>query len=130
MSDTNSLRLDKWLWAARFFKTRKLAAESISGGKIHLNKQRTKPGKEIKIGDQLSINKAGYNWDIAVTGINKQRRPASEAALLYEETAESRTKRQQRIIEQKEKNALLDHSERECKPTKKQRRQIHRFVRS
>ena len=70
--EIESLRLDKWLWAARFYKTRKLAADAISGGKIHLNGQRTKPGKEIKVNAKLFISKDHYTWDITVTGINKQ----------------------------------------------------------
>ena len=68
-----SIRIDKWLWTARFFKTRSLAADAVSGGKIHCNKQRVKPSKEIKIGANLSIHKEGYEWDITVTGIAKQR---------------------------------------------------------
>ncbi len=126
-SKAESLRIDKWLWAARFFKTRKLAADAVSGGKVHLNGQRCKPSKEVKIGSDLHINKDQYSWDIVVKGINQQRRPAPEAALLYEENEESRMKRQQQIIQQKQEKALVDHSERPRKPTKKQRRQIHRF---
>lgn len=127
MTELESIRLDKWLWTARFFKTRKLAAEAISGGKVHLNNQRTKPGKEVKPGAHLFITKDQYSWDIEVLGINSHRRPAKEAVLLYEESQESHDKRQQQIIEQKEKRSLMDHSERERKPNKKQRRQIHRF---
>ncbi|MGR9114478.1 MAG: RNA-binding S4 domain-containing protein [Gammaproteobacteria bacterium] len=127
MPPSDSLRLDKWLWAARFFKTRKLAAEAINGGKVHLNDKRTKPGKEIGIGARLSISKDQYQWDITVTGINSQRRPAQEAVLLYQETEESRLKRQQLIIQQREERALLEHSERPHKPNKKERRMIHRF---
>jgi len=127
MPSPDSIRLDKWLWAARFFKTRKLAAEAISGGKVHLNNQRAKPGKEISIGARLAISKDQYSWDITVTGINNQRRPAQEAALLYEETEESRLKRQQLIIQQREERSLLEHSERPHKPNKKERRLIHRF---
>lgn len=129
MSQPDSIRLDKWLWAARFFKTRKLAAEAISGGKVHLNNQRAKPGKEVGTGAKLTISKDQYTWDITVTGINSQRRPAPEAALLYEETEESRLKRQQLIIQQKEERTLMDYSERPHKPNKKERRLIHRFKR-
>ena len=126
MTQTDSLRLDKWLWAARFYKTRKLAAEAVAGGKIHLNGQRTKPGKEVKIGSKLMISKDHYTWDIAITGINSQRRPAKEAVLLYEETAESLTKRQQQVAQQREEKALFNQSH-DQRPNKKQRRQIHRF---
>ena len=129
MSAPESIRLDKWLWAARFFKTRKLAAEAISGGKVHLNSQRVKPGKEIGIGAALTINKDQYSWDITVTAINTQRRPAPEAALLYEEKEASRLKRQQLVIQQREERALMETRERPHKPNKKERRMIHRFKR-
>ncbi len=129
-NDTDSLRIDKWLWAARFFKTRKLASEAVSGGKVHVNGQRCKPAKEIKAGDRLIISKNQYNWEITVLAVNKQRRPAPEAALLYEEDAASREKRQEQIRLHKAQQSLLPHSERERRPTKKQRRQIHRFKRS
>ena len=86
MSQLESLRLDKWLWAARFFKTRKLAAEAVSGGKVHLNGQRTKPSKDVKIDSHIVIHKDQFSWDITVLGINAQRRPAAEAVLLYKET--------------------------------------------
>ncbi len=89
MSELEVIRLDKWLWTARFFKTRKLAAEAISGGKVHVNNQRAKPGKEVKPGATLSISKDNYRWDITIIAINGQRRSAKEAVLLYEETAES-----------------------------------------
>lgn len=126
MQENESIRLDKWLWAARFFKTRKLAAEAISGGKVHLNGQRSKPGKDVKRGSKLSINKDSYSWDIIITGINHQRRPAKEAILLYEESTESHTKRQQLIAQQREERTLFDHRQK-AKPNKKERRQIHRF---
>ena len=119
-------RLDKWLWAARFFKTRKLAADAVAGGKVHLNHQRTKPGKEIKTGSTLLISKDHYSWDITITGINSQRRPAKEAVLLYEESPESQAKRQQQIEKMREERALFDHTH-DRRPNKKQRRQIHRF---
>ena len=128
MSDTESIRLDKWLWSARFFKTRKLAAIAISGGKIHLNGQRTKPGKDIKVGSRLEISKDQYSWDITITGINQQRRPAKEAVLLYEETIESHQKRQELVTKNREERALFSHGK-EHRPNKKERRQIHRFKR-
>lgn len=127
MIDQETVRLDKWLWAARFFKTRSLAAEAISGGKVHVNGQRVKPGKEVKVGTDLSINKDGYRWDITVVAINGQRRSAKEAVLLYLESAESLAKREQQMIQIREQRALLDFSVRAHKPNKKERRQIHRF---
>ncbi|MDC9728486.1 MAG: S4 domain-containing protein [Methyloprofundus sp.] len=126
MEKITSLRLDKWLWAARFFKTRKLAAEAVSGGKVQLNGQRTKPSKEVKIGSHLLIHKEQFSWDITVLGINSHRRPASEAALLYEESAASIEKREQDIIQRREERQFL-HAEPSTRPNKKQRRLIHQF---
>ncbi len=123
-----AIRLDKWLWVARFYKTRKLAAEAVSGGKVHLNEQRTKPGKEIKIGAHLFITKDLYQWNITIVSLAKHRKPSKEALLLYEESQESIDKRQKQIALNREKKALQDHHK-EHRPNKKERRQIHRFVR-
>ena len=125
--ELEAIRLDKWLWTARFFKTRKLASDAISGGKVHVNHQRTKPGKDIKPGALLSISKDGLRWDITITALSNQRRSAKEAILLYEETAESLAKRQQQIIQQREQRELFDFSGQDHKPNKKERRLIHRF---
>lgn len=127
MTELESVRLDKWLWAARFFKTRKLASDAVSGGKVHLNDQRTKPSKEIKPGAKLSISKDNYTWDITVIALSEQRRPAKEAALLYEESAESQEKRQQQVIQQREQRELFGFTNKDHKPNKKERRLIHRF---
>jgi ribosome-associated heat shock protein Hsp15 len=126
-TELEAIRLDKWLWTARFFKTRKLAAVAISGGKIHVNNQRTKPGKEVKPGTKLTITKDTYRWDVTITALSSQRRSAKEAVLLYEETAESLAKRQQQIIQQREQRELFDFSGHDHKPNKKERRLIHRF---
>ncbi len=128
MSQPESLRLDKWLWAARFFKTRKQATEAINGGKVHLNRQRTKPGKEVKIGATLQITKDLYSWEITVTGLNNQRRPAKEAVLLYEENPESHAKRQQEVAKRRDDRQSDPRTLK--RPDKKQRRQIHRFKQS
>lgn len=127
MPDLEAIRLDKWLWAARFFKTRKLAAEAISGGKVHVNEQRTKPGKEVKTGAMLSISKDTYRWEITIVAINGQRRSAKEAVLLYQESAESLAKREQQIIKSREQRELFDFSGKDHKPNKKERRLIHQF---
>ncbi len=121
------MRLDKWLWAARFFKTRALATEAINGGKIHLNGQRAKPGKDIGVGVRLEISKDQYTWDITVNALNAQRRPASEAALLYEETPESHAKRQAEVERRKTERELGGQPDQ--RPDKKDRRMIHRFKR-
>jgi ribosome-associated heat shock protein Hsp15 len=127
MPELEVIRLDKWLWAARFFKTRKLAAEAISGGKVHVNDQRAKPGKEVRVGALLAISKDNYRWDITITAISGQRRSAKEAVLLYEESPESRAKREQQIIHNREQRELFDFSGKDHKPNKKERRLIHRF---
>ncbi|MBK8814087.1 MAG: RNA-binding protein [Methylococcaceae bacterium] len=126
-AEVESVRLDKWLWAARFYKTRSLATEAINGGKVHVNDQRTKPGKEVKIGTEIKISKNGYTWDITVTALNPQRRSAKEAVLLYEESPESHAKRQQQIKEQRENKELFNYTGIDHKPNKKERRLIHRF---
>jgi ribosome-associated heat shock protein Hsp15 len=121
------VRLDKWLWAARFFKTRQLAAEAVTGGKVHLNGQRAKAGKEIAVGAHLQISKDQLTWDLTVVHLGQQRRPAKETALWYEETAESVKTRQEAVAKAREDRELgvqPDH-----RPNKKERRAIHRFKR-
>ncbi len=122
------MRLDKWLWAARFFKTRSLAAEAIKGGKVHVDGQRVKPSKEISIGSRLEITKEPYAWEITVSALNNQRRPASEAVLLYEESPESQQRRQQEVARRRAEKESAGQPMR--RPDKKQRRQIHRFKRA
>ncbi len=127
MADLEAIRIDKWLWTARFFKTRKLASDAVSGGKVHLNGQRCKPSKEVKIGMLMTITKDIHQWNLTVEGINSHRRPAKEAVLLYKEDQASIDKRQEQILLEKEQRAAMPHAEREHRPNKKQRRQIHRF---
>lgn len=127
MTEDTDLRIDKWLWAARFFKTRQLAADAVSGGKVHVNGQRCKPGKVLRIGDKVTVSKDQLSWEIEVTELNKQRGPAKQAAQLYNEDDSSVAKRQAQVELRKQQQAMLHPSEREHKPNKKQRRQIHRF---
>lgn len=121
-------RLDKWLWAARFFKTRALAVEAINGGKVHVNGQRAKPSRNVHAGDRLEISKPPYSFAIEVLGLEKQRRPASEAQALYQETAESQAKREQ--LREQLKNEPLGFREQKGRPSKRDRRHIIKFTRS
>jgi len=91
----DKVRLDKWLWAARFFKTRSLSAESVSGGKVHLNSQRVKPARAVSIGDTLIIHRGYDEYTIVIQGIAEKRGSAKIAQTLYEETAESIYRREQ-----------------------------------
>lgn len=125
---SESMRLDKWLWAARFFKTRQLAIDAINGGKVHVNGQHAKPGKDIGVGTKLSITKEPYAWDITVTALRSQRRPAPEAALLYEETTESLAKRQEEASRRREERNMGIPAD--SRPNKRERRLIHRFKRA
>jgi ribosome-associated heat shock protein Hsp15 len=120
-------RLDKWLWAARFFKTRVLASEAVTGGKVHLNGDRVKPGRTIKVTDRLTISKGQFEHDVIVEGLNPKRRPAKEAQLLYQETEESINAREERSKEIKAMNSQMVFTEK--RPSKKGRRQIVRFKR-
>ena len=119
-------RIDKWLWNARFFKTRSLAAEAITGGKIDVNGARPKPSRIMRIGDQLSIRRGPYEWTVVVKGIAKLRGPASEAQLLYEETAESIRKRELTSAQLKLERPPEFHSP--GRPSKKDRRAVLRFT--
>ncbi len=130
MSETGAgldeLRLDKWLWAARFFKTRGLAVEAINGGRVQVNGQRAKPGRAIRPGALLRIHKGSLEWEIEVLALNRQRRSASEAALLYEEREESRLRRQEMVRQRREVGPMA--AEPPGRPTKRDRRMIHQFT--
>jgi ribosome-associated heat shock protein Hsp15 len=120
------IRLDKWLWAARFFKTRTLAAEAIAGGKVHLNGNRVKPAHGVASGDQLQIRKGPYEFVVWVKALSNRRGPAQVASQLYEETPESQATREQ-LAELHRLSALATpHADK--RPNKKQRRQITRFI--
>ncbi len=118
-------RLDKWLWAARFYKTRQLAAEAINGGHVHLNGQRVKPSRVLQVNDKLSIHKTPFTFDITVEGLSSRRGPAKQAQLLYVEDEQSIKKRDE-VAEQRKLNAaMMPHTER--RPDKRDRRRIIRF---
>jgi len=118
-------RIDKWLWAARFFKTRSLAAAAVDGGRIKWNGQQVKPARELKPGDELDIVAGESRWTVVVRGVSAQRRPAPEARLLYEETAESAARRLQQ--QEIRRLAPMPGADLKGRPTKKAGRLIRRF---
>ena len=124
---STELRLDRWLWAARFFKTRGLAAEAVSGGLVHLNGARTKPAKPARVGDSIEIQRGDLVTTIVVRALAEQRRPASEAVLLYEETPESVRARTEYVTRRRE--AAAGRFERLGRPTKQDRRESIRLRR-
>jgi len=126
-SDENQ-RLDKWLWAARFYKTRSLAVEAINGGKVHLHKQRVKASRTIKSDDILTISKPPYEFEITVLGVSKHRRPAPEAQLLYQESDASKIKREK--LHEEIKNQPLGFRHEKGRPSKRDRRHIIKFIRA
>ena len=123
----DALRLDRWLWAARFFKARSLAADAVSGGKVHLNGVRVKAAKPVRVGDTLAIRQAAYEATVIVRGLSTERRPAREAALLYEETEASRTQRARLAAELRAQTAHPAHPR--GRPSKKARRDITKLAR-
>ena len=119
-----TVRIDKWLWAARFFKTRSMAADAVTGGKVELNGDRVKPAKSVKVGDELKIRIGFYEHVIAVRGLSEQRGPAVVAQALYEETPESaaaRAKLAERMRYEMPKGTESG------RPSKKDRRDIRRL---
>jgi ribosome-associated heat shock protein Hsp15 len=120
-----SMRLDKWLWAARFFKTRALATAAISGGKVHVNGERVKPARRISPGETLTVQKGPYRFSLTVAGLSAQRRPAEEARTLYRESDASVAAR----LRLHDERRLLGHGagQHERRPDKRTRRLIHRF---
>jgi ribosome-associated heat shock protein Hsp15 len=121
----DKVRLDKWLWAARFFKTRALAKAAIEGGKVQHRGERCKPGKEPKVGEEYLIRTGFDERTVRVLALSDVRRGAPEAQLLYQETEESIARREE-AARQRQAGAL--GIETDGRPTKKQRRQIHRFL--
>jgi ribosome-associated heat shock protein Hsp15 len=121
-----SLRIDKWLWAARFFKTRTLAKEAVEGGKVRLNNVTIKPAREVRPGDELVIQAGEQQFTVIVQACNELRRPASEARLLYTETADSLARREQ--AQEQRKLAPDPGAEIRGRPSKKAGRLIRRFA--
>ena len=123
---TEKLRIDKWLWAARFFKTHGLAREAINGGKVHLNGNRVKPSRTLSVGDELRVRRGEDEWEITVRDLGDRRLSAALAQEKYDEDDNSVARREaaieQRKLEWKARN------ERQRRPDKRQRRQIVRFT--
>ncbi|UGA54913.1 ribosome-associated heat shock protein Hsp15 [Vibrio sp. VB16] len=124
-TNTETVRLDKWLWAARFYKTRSIARNMIDGGKVHYNGQRSKPSKIIELGATITLRQRQEEKTVVIDKISEQRRGAPEAQLLYTETPESISKREENA--QKRKLNTLFSPSPERRPDKKQRRDIIKF---
>ena len=121
----NEVRLDKWLWASRFYQTRSIDKAMIEGGKVHYNGQRAKVSKAVEIGAMLKLRQGNEEKEVIVTALSDQRRGAPEAQLLYQETEES-VKRREAIAFARKANALsMPHPE--CRPNKKERRELVKF---
>ena len=118
------MRIDKWLWAARFYKTRALAQAAVVAGKVRLHGERVKPAKEVRIGDELAIRAGEFEWSLRVTALAEHRGPADAARKLYAESAESIALRVAQIADRKAMGAT---GERRGRPTKRERRQIIKF---
>jgi ribosome-associated heat shock protein Hsp15 len=117
-----TVRIDKWLWAARFFKTRGAATEAVLGGHVHVAGERVKPAKEVRVGDRLEIRRGELRWTVVVTALADRRGSASVAAALYEETAESIEAREQHRLERRAARPL--GADLGARPTKQARRRI------
>jgi ribosome-associated heat shock protein Hsp15 len=120
-----SVRLDKWLWAARFFKTRSLAQQAVEGGKVRLSGERTKPAKEVRIGDELVIHIGPYEWLVRVAQVSDKRGPPTIARTLYEEYQTSRAQRAEQVALRR--FAAAPGGDRRGRPTKRDRRQLERW---
>jgi len=126
-SADDRVRLDKWLWAARFFKTRSAATEAVDGGKVEVNGERAKPAKPIKVGDEVRLRVGPYEHILVVRDLAERRGPASVAQGLYEETAASREARERLAAQLKMAPATFVFEEK-GRPTKKDRRDLSRFI--
>jgi ribosome-associated heat shock protein Hsp15 len=123
-TETSKLRIDKWLWAARFFKTRALAADAVECGKVLINDMRVKPAKAVGVDDLLVIRLGPYQFVVEVLALSDKRGPAPQAQKLYKETEESRKRREVLALEL---TAQAQNETRDGRPTKKDRRDIERF---
>ena len=122
---SEGVRLDKWLWAARFYKTRAMAREMIEGGKVHYNGQRSKPSKIVELHAELTLRQGNDERTVVITAIGDQRRPATEAQEMYAETAASIEKREKMALARKMNALTMPHPDR--RPDKKERRDLMNF---
>jgi ribosome-associated heat shock protein Hsp15 len=120
-----AVRVDKWLWAARFFKSRSIAVTAIEGGKVTVNGERVKPSREVKAGDAVRVRLGPYEHGVIVRAVSDRRGPATQAALLYDETAESRAAREKLHWQLKHAAPVIEQGE--GRPTKKDRRDLNKF---
>lgn len=125
-SEQGKCRLDKWLWAARFFKTRSLSADAVDSGKVRVDGDRAKPAKELKIGAVINIRNKDFEIECEVTDLSNTRRGAPEAALLFAETEASKNKRENAKITREDDHAVRERGA--GRPTKRQLRDIKRFT--
>jgi ribosome-associated heat shock protein Hsp15 len=121
-AQVDRVRIDKWLWAARLFKTRGAATEAVNGGHVHVNGERVKPARDVKQGDRLEIRRGQQRFTVVVTGLAERRGPASAAAELYEETPESIAEREKRREERRLAKPL--GADLSARPTKRDRRRL------
>jgi ribosome-associated heat shock protein Hsp15 len=127
MEPADRVRIDKWLWAARFFKTRSLATEAVDGGKVEVNGERAKPAKLVKAGDEVRLRLGPYEHVLIVRALGERRGPASVAQSLYEETAASKEERERLAAQLRLAPAAFVYEEK-GRPTKKDRRELTRFI--
>jgi ribosome-associated heat shock protein Hsp15 len=125
-TDSSLPRLDKWLWAARFFKTRALAVDAIASGKVLLNEVRVKPARTVAVADIVAIRQGPYQWVVEVLALSDKRGPAPQAQQLYRETEDSRQRREALALDLKAQAQYVTH---EGRPSKKDRRDLKRFRR-
>ena len=123
----DAVRIDKWLWAARFFKTRSAATEAVAGGRVHVNGARVKPSRDVQIGDTVAVRIGQLEWALLVRGLSDKRGPAKVAATLYEETAESLAERERRRLELRLSRPV--GADLGARPTKQDRRRIEQLRR-
>ncbi|MBU0479879.1 MAG: RNA-binding protein [Proteobacteria bacterium] len=127
--EEKKVRIDKWLWAARFFKTRSLATQAVAGGRVHVNGERSKPSRSVIIGDRLKITRGEIEYDILVLALAERRGPAAAAQKLYQETAESLAVRERLAEERRLRKEAAPGPIFTGRPGKRDRRLIRRFIR-